>query len=710
MVFSQSPQLQNAPVDKIKRAKAVNYLALVAHQEPTAAKTGGTPLVKDRLLQQIRSVITGGKEPNANGGIAGWTHNSIAQAFVLAKNTPVVWNALTSTEKSKIDWLMRAMAVVGHLQYDDQNDYRKDMAYWQWNKAHAVNFTEGYLGVIIAASIYFGPTTLDGYFTSFSWDTYIAQFQAFGFTNILECWQNPEQNATFNWKPVMENGDPDGAGGDGAGVKNTFSYTYNGVGPVGLNNPLGIFHAHAIGKSFSRPVINGITEGGIEKSWTWNGALHNGDSPFEGQMGMCREFNSSDEGGTRSSAVYVVDGWQNSVSTRATLTALGYWDGSLADAVHTRMFIGSEDLHFKLTQGFRGWHHGGPQGDSNFTVADAEVRSYGYVRDMWVVMRDGLLGGGGGPATPSGLTATPAAYNQINLSWTDNASNETGFKIERKKGAGGTYAQIGTAAVNATSYNDNTCGTGTNYYYRVRAYNGSGDSAYSNEANATTTEVADRKGHWKLDEGSGTTTADASGSGNTGTLGTSPANPAWGTGKLGSALNFDGADDVVNAGSGTSLDNLTAVTVAAWIKADTLGEGGKGRIVVKGASVGPTAGWHLHVNTSNSLEFRVDYSTTDLSRVSADSVFGIGAWKHVVVTWTGSATATNIRFYVDGVETGYGTTTNGVGTRAIDGTSNLYIGNESGGTRTFDGHLDDVRVYSRALTAAEVTALYRAGL
>ena len=90
------------------------------------------------------------------------------------------------------------------------------------------------------------------------------------------------------------------------------------------------------------------------------------------------------------------------------------------------------------------------------------------------------------PAAPSGLTATAISTTQINLSWTDNASNETGFKIERKTGAGGTYAQIGTVGANLTTYNDTGLTDGTTYFYRVRATNAVGDSAYSSETSATT--------------------------------------------------------------------------------------------------------------------------------------------------------------------------------------------------------------------------------
>ena len=90
------------------------------------------------------------------------------------------------------------------------------------------------------------------------------------------------------------------------------------------------------------------------------------------------------------------------------------------------------------------------------------------------------------PETPSNLTAIAVSSSQINLNWTDTSANETGFKIERKTGASGTYSQIATAGANVTTYSDTGLTSNTTYYYRVRAYNTAGDSGYSNEANATT--------------------------------------------------------------------------------------------------------------------------------------------------------------------------------------------------------------------------------
>jgi hypothetical protein len=78
------------------------------------------------------------------------------------------------------------------------------------------------------------------------------------------------------------------------------------------------------------------------------------------------------------------------------------------------------------------------------------------------------------------ISAADAA--QITATWTDNASGTAMFKVERKTGTTGTYGQIGTTAMGATSYVDTAVTTGTTYCYRVRASNESGDSGYSNEA------------------------------------------------------------------------------------------------------------------------------------------------------------------------------------------------------------------------------------
>ena len=93
------------------------------------------------------------------------------------------------------------------------------------------------------------------------------------------------------------------------------------------------------------------------------------------------------------------------------------------------------------------------------------------------------------PNSPSNLNATAQSSTQINLSWTDNSNNESGFKIERKNGSSGNWSEIAQVATNTTSYSDNNLTPNTQYCYQVRAYNSAGNSNYSNESCATTSDV-----------------------------------------------------------------------------------------------------------------------------------------------------------------------------------------------------------------------------
>jgi len=91
------------------------------------------------------------------------------------------------------------------------------------------------------------------------------------------------------------------------------------------------------------------------------------------------------------------------------------------------------------------------------------------------------------PAAPSNLTAAVISRSQINLSWTDNAGNESGFYIERCKGTTcTTFVLIATVGPNVTTFANTGLSKNTTYRYRVAAYNASGVSAYSNIVSATT--------------------------------------------------------------------------------------------------------------------------------------------------------------------------------------------------------------------------------
>ncbi len=100
-----------------------------------------------------------------------------------------------------------------------------------------------------------------------------------------------------------------------------------------------------------------------------------------------------------------------------------------------------------------------------------------------------LTGGSTPPATPpsapTSLVASAASSTQINLTWSDGSTNETGFEVERSTD-NATFTRVTTTGANATSYSHSGLTADTTYYYRVRAVNGAGASSYTAVVNART--------------------------------------------------------------------------------------------------------------------------------------------------------------------------------------------------------------------------------
>ncbi len=121
-------------------------------------------------------------------------------------------------------------------------------------------------------------------------------------------------------------------------------------------------------------------------------------------------------------------------------------------------------------------------------VVDSDRTSGNRSRDMIVVdhlyVRTDLVPGLP-PAAPTGLVAT-AFEDLVQLNWVDESDSEFGFEIERSDDGGSNWAQIDSVSTNTTSFDDLDVLPSSTYEYRVRAFNGSGFSAYSNQASATT--------------------------------------------------------------------------------------------------------------------------------------------------------------------------------------------------------------------------------
>ena len=197
----------------------------------------------------------------------------------------------------------------------------------------------------------------------------------------------------------------------------------------------------------------------------------------------------------------------------------------------------------------------------------------------------------------------------------------------------------------------------------------------------TTAAWADLVGHWKLDEGSGTTTKDASGNGNNGTI----EGAVWVEGILGRALQFTG-DDRVNCGEATNLGLTQALSIALWVNpADFTGDRAfTGRSAANVGYAFKTNSTHLRFTTPGVRDHD-----------GANSILQLNTWQHVAVTFAPGQT-TGCVFYINGVAT------NTLAASALVAGAGPYeIGHNHWGQWCV-GMIDDVRVYNHVLTAQEV--------
>jgi fibronectin type 3 domain-containing protein len=84
------------------------------------------------------------------------------------------------------------------------------------------------------------------------------------------------------------------------------------------------------------------------------------------------------------------------------------------------------------------------------------------------------------PAAPTNLSGTAPSRTRIRLTWSDNSTNEAGFRVQRALGTDGSFTTIARVDANVPTYTDSTAKAGKLYRYRVRAFNDVGPSAWSN--------------------------------------------------------------------------------------------------------------------------------------------------------------------------------------------------------------------------------------
>ena len=208
-------------------------------------------------------------------------------------------------------------------------------------------------------------------------------------------------------------------------------------------------------------------------------------------------------------------------------------------------------------------------------------------------------------------------------------------------------------------------------------------------------------GWWKLDDGSGTSAADSSGSGNTGTL---VNTPAWTTGMNGGALSFNGSNQYINIPDSPSLEISGAWTISTWVNLAAFPSTGN-FYPFFGKVNGTTGVANYRIGVENwggTPTFFIQMSGFLGNNYAYDStgeVLTTGTWYHLAAVW--DPTVHNLYLYVNG--TLAGTQNYGTDTPQYNFSDPVLIGaNSFPSTLT----IDDARVYNRALSAQDIKTLY----
>ncbi|MGB7218885.1 MAG: LamG-like jellyroll fold domain-containing protein, partial [Vicinamibacterales bacterium] len=295
------------------------------------------------------------------------------------------------------------------------------------------------------------------------------------------------------------------------------------------------------------------------------------------------------------------------------------------------------------------------------------------------------------PSAPGTLTVVAVSGTQINVSWgaaTDNVGVD-GYRLERCEGVGcAAFTKFGTTIV-GTSFSDTSLTVNTSYSYIVRAQDAAGNlGPYSNVATTTTlTTNPNLVAAFSFDEGAGTSVGDASGHGHTGTITSATWAPA---GKFGKALSFNGANALVTVADAADLRLTTGMTIEAWVN-PTAGNSGWRDVVYKGND-----NYYLEASTTSGAPgIGITVGAAHTEAIGA-APLALNTWTFLAATYDGAT----LRFYVNGTQVSSQPVTGPIVTSAQP----LQIGGDSLYGQFFAGLIDEVRIYSVALTPGQILA------
>jgi hypothetical protein len=340
----------------------------------------------------------------------------------------------------------------------------------------------------------------------------------------------------------------------------------------------------------------------------------------------------------------------------------------------------------------------------NGKVDDLNIYAYALTAQQVQQLYQGVSSSGDA-TLPSVTVSAPASGATVSgsaVTVSATASDNVGVAGVQFQLDGANLGAEDTSSPYSTTWNTTSASNGSHTLTAI-ARDASGNTKSSSVTVTVSNAAAPATGllsHLALDEGTGTTATDSSGNGNSGAL---QNGATWTTGKSGSALNFDGVNDTLYIGNWGGLTSITnRVTIATWIYRNAAQSG---HVSVAARQIGTTYDDHFYLGFEDG-NYRWFVNTSNgYSNGSVGGAAPVGQWVHVVGTYDGSA----VKLYVNGVQQ---FSTPHSGTFANDTTGvtfgAAYNNSSHAAEEAFNGKLDDINIYSYALTAQQVQQLYQA--
>ena len=403
MSFTSDPTLNDNRANSLEKALALFSLVLEEHTAPASGD------IRDRIVAHLESVVSPEVAPSFEA-ICLWCYCPLTASIALAKATPSVWDALDGETKARLDFMMECFVYLESLATSDYNDYNTGPGLaGNFNKKWNPNYRLANVPVMLFATHYFGEGDIAGganavnsllrAFDEQTYDRVINTFKAYGWHRAYDIWTTPARvhedgtsgrdartmllyggtTYALNYKHEFVSKEA----GDGLGVTNGGKdYLYHGAP---LDEPSRIVddllrYNYSGGEVKSDHHYDVDKDGTAERVAWIVGELK---SPYEGQIGMMKEFAS----GNRSSTGYCSHDFVLCTCLIAAARALGIYDVRADSELWLMICVGNADFLFKNEKGYQSFSTGSYGTKTNAHSEENENKSYFAMKSLWESMK-----------------------------------------------------------------------------------------------------------------------------------------------------------------------------------------------------------------------------------------------------------------------------------------------------------------------------------